>query len=320
MIKSKIREHNLDAPSLRQSLPDEPGVYLFKDISSRVIYVGKAKNIKKRVMSYFRPHPDLSHKTAVMMKKAKNLDYILTSTENEAFILESSLIKKYMPQYNVILRDDKQYPCLRLSMQDRYPRLNLVRKIRKDGALYFGPFSSTHSVRSTLKLIYRIFRIRKCKDRSLPSRARPCLNYQLDSCLGTCYHDVSISEYSEIVDQVKLFLEGKNSELIVQLKGKMKKASDLLDFEEAAHIRDQIRAVEKTIERQYVVSPRMEYMDIIGLAHKSGTFQIVIMFIRRGCLQGSRNYVIKDKIGLNKVRNDIGALVSGGNFTSFIAA
>lgn len=297
MNLTKLKEQNLDPNFLRRGLPNKPGVYLFKDKSSRVIYVGKAKDIKKRVMSYFRPPLDLPIKTALMIKKAKSLDYILTSTENEAFILESSLIKSHMPRYNVILRDDKQYPCLRLSIQDRYPRLNIVRKIKKDGALYFGPFSSTLSVRSTLKLIDRIFRMRKCRDRSLPSRPRPCLNYQLDRCLGPCSHDVPIAEYRDIVGQVKLFLEGRNRELIVQLKKEMKKASDLLDFEEAARIRDQIRAVEKTIERQYVISPRIEDLDIIALANKTGIFQIVIMFIRHGYLLGSRNYLIKDKIG-----------------------
>jgi len=283
--------------TIRLKLPVGPGVYLFKDRSGQVIYVGKAKNLKKRVLSYLRPLPELPHKTAVMMSWAKGIDYILTATENEAFILESNLIKKSMPRYNIILRDDKQYPCLRLDIKDTYPRLNMVRKMKKDGALYFGPFSSAYSVRSTLKLINRIFQLRRCKGGSLPKRSRPCLNYQLDRCPGPCTYDINISSYREIVDQVRLFLEGRNRELIRQLKKNMEMASDELNFEKAARIRDQVRAVENTIERQNVVSPRMEDQDIIGLAQKNGLFQLVILFVRKGCLLGSRDYIIKDKRG-----------------------
>lgn len=288
---------NLDPDSLRQNLPDGPGVYLFKDRSDRVIYVGKAKSIKKRLLSYFKPPTDLPHKTAIMMKKAQGLDYILTATEKEAFILERNLIKKHMPRYNIVLRDDKQYPCLRLDIKELYPRLGIVRKIKKDGALYFGPFSSANSVRCTLKLIDSIFQLRKCKGKRLPNRSRPCLNHQLGRCLGACVNNVSPSSYKEIVDQVKLFLEGRNRELISKLKRKMQRASDQLDFEKAAQIRDQIRAVENTIERQNVVSPKMEDQDIIGLAQKNGLFHLIILFVRRGNLMGSQDYLFKNEGG-----------------------
>ena len=286
-------QYELEPERLRQTLPDSPGVYCFKDLSGRVIYVGKAKNIKKRVLSYFRSHDDMSSKTALMMKKACGLDFILTSTEQEAFILESSLIKKYMPRYNVILRDDKQYPCLRLDINDSYPRLSMVRRIKKDGAVYFGPFSSANAVRSTRKTIDRVFKLRKCRGTGLPKRTRPCLNYQMDRCLGPCTNDVPVAEYSDIVKQVRLFLDGRNRELIGHLKKEMAETADNLDFEKAAGIRDQIRAIEKTVERQHVVSQRLEDQDVIGLSQEEDLYQVVNLFVRKGYVVGSRNYFFK---------------------------
>jgi excinuclease ABC subunit C len=297
MKRAVNAQYALDSGKLRQVLPDGPGAYLFKESSGRVVYVGKAKSLKKRVLSYFRTSEHLSHKTALMMKMASGLDFILTSTEKEAFILERNLIKKFMPRYNVILRDDKQYPCLRLNIKERYPRLGIIRKIKKDGSLYFGPFSSAHSVRSTLKAIDRVFQLRKCKEKGLPKRTRPCLNYQMDRCLGPCTYNVPLWEYRQIVKQVRLFLEGRNRELIDRLQKDMAGASDLLDFEKAAKIRDQIRAIEKTVERQHVVSPRLEDQDIVALAQGKGLFQVVILFVRQGCVVGNRDYLIKNPGG-----------------------
>jgi len=295
MNEAPLALQDLAPESLRLNLPEGPGVYIFKDGSDQIIYVGKAKNLKKRVLAYFKPPRELPHKTALMMNKAEGLDYFLTATEKEAFILEDTLVKRHMPRYNIILRDDKRYPCLRFDVQNPFPRLSIVRKIRKDGALYFGPFSSAHSVRSTLKLIDRIFHLRKCKGRDLPKRSRPCLNYQLGRCLGACVHEVSSSAYNEIVHQVKLFLEGRNRELVRQLKKNMTQASEQLDYEKAASIRDQIRAVEATVERQHVVSPKMEDLDVIGLAQENGRFQVVILFVRKGYLLGSRDYLFRNK-------------------------
>ncbi len=287
--------NNLEPNIFRLSLPEKPGVYLFKDHSDRIIYVGKAKNLKKRVLSYFKSLSDLPHKTALMMKNAKGLEHIITATENEAFILESNLIKKHLPRYNIILRDDKQYPCLRLSIKETYPRLNIVRRMKKDGAIYFGPFSSAYSVRSTLKFVDRIFQLRKCKVSNPPKRIRPCLNGQLGRCLGPCTKEVSPAKYEAIVQRVKLFLEGRNPALLKQLKKDMESASHQLNFEDAARIRDMIKAVENTIERQNVVSPKMQDHDVIGLAQKDGLFQLIILFIRRGLLLGSRDYVFREK-------------------------
>ncbi|NQU13672.1 MAG: excinuclease ABC subunit UvrC [Desulfobacteraceae bacterium] len=295
MNQTLTAQYELDPERLRGILPDRPGVYMFKDDSGRIIYVGKAKSLKKRVLSYFKPLPDLPHKTYLMMKKARGLDFLITSTEQEAFILESSLVKKSMPRYNIVLRDDKQYPCLRLDVREPYPRLKIARKIKKNRAVYFGPFSSANSVRSTLKVIERVFQLRKCKGRGLPKRTRPCLNYQMDRCLGPCTGDISESEYGEILHQVRLFLEGRNRELLGQLKRDMGEASENLDFEKAAKIRDQISAIGRTVERQHVVSQRLEDQDIIGLAQSGGIYQAVILFVRKGYLVGSRDYLLRNR-------------------------
>jgi excinuclease ABC subunit C len=289
-------QHTLDPKRLKKILPKDPGVYLFKDKSARVIYVGKAKNLNKRILSYFKTASDTSGKTARMMKKARGLDFIITSTEKEAFILERNLIKENMPRYNIVLRDDKQYPCLRLDIKNPYPRITIARKIKKDGGLYFGPFSSAQAVRNTLKVIDRVFQLRKCKSSALPKRSRPCLNYEMDRCIGPCTQDIPISLYHNIVKQVRLFLEGRNRELIHQLRRDMDKASNRMDYERAARIRDQINDIEKTVERQRMVSTRMEDQDIIGLAHNKGIFQVVILFVRKGYVVGTRDFLFKDTI------------------------
>jgi excinuclease ABC subunit C len=278
-------------------LPQTPGVYIFKDTSDHVIYVGKAKHIRKRVQSYFRAVDGMPRKTALMMKKARSLDWILTDSENEAFILESTLIKKYLPRYNIILRDDKRYPCLRLDMKETYPRLQIVRRIKKDGALYFGPFSSAHSVRSTLRVIDRIFQLRKCKDGRLPNRTRPCLDFQMGRCLGPCTEEVSPAVYQNVIQQVRLFLEGRNRELLEKLEKEMQGAAEVLDFERAARIRDQIRAIEHTVERQNVVSSHLDDKDVIGVAEEKTMVRIALLFVRQGYLTGSRHYMFRDQAG-----------------------
>jgi len=297
MIGLSEVQQELNIETLRCRLPEGPGVYLFKDLSGAVIYVGKAKNLKKRVLSYYRPAWDLPQKTSLMMHRARSMEYILTSTEKEAFILESNLIKKHLPRYNIILRDDKQYPWLRLAAKEAFPNLTIVRKPRKDGALYFGPFSSAGSVRSTMKLIDRIFDLRKCRTRTLPSRSRPCLNFQLGRCLGPCSEKIPPSTYREVVEQVRLFLEGRSMELLKFLKINMEAAAQRLDFEKAAKIRDQIKSVERTVEKQKVVAPKMGDQDVIGLAQKNGVFLVALLTVRDGYLTGSRDFLLKSQGG-----------------------
>jgi len=287
-------QYPLDLESLRKVLPHGPGVYLFAGPRDKVIYVGKAKNLKKRVLSYFRSSNHTPAKTARMMKMAQGLEFILTLTEKEAFILENDLIKKFKPRYNIILRDDKQYPCLRLNIREPYPRLGIVRKIKKDGALYFGPFSSANAVRSTTRVISRVFKLRKCRGQKLKHRERPCINFQMDRCLAPCARTVSNEVYGEMVKQVRLFLEGRNTELVGTLKRDMADAAARLDFEKAAEIRDRVRAIQKTVERQHVVSPRMADQDIIGIAQKEDVRQLAVMFVRRGHLLGSRHFLFED--------------------------
>jgi len=232
-----------------------------------------------------------------MLKMAKALEFILTLTEKEAFILENDLIKKHKPRYNIILRDDKQYPCLRLNILEPYPRLGIVRKIKKDGALYFGPFSSSNAVRSTTRVISRVFKLRKCKGWKLKHRDRPCINFQMDRCLAPCSRTVSEEAYGEMVNQVRLFLEGRNTELVGAMKTEMAQAASRLDFERAANIRDRIHAISKTVERQHVVSRRMMDQDIIGIAQKEEVHQLAVMFVRGGHLVGSRHFLFEDSNG-----------------------
>jgi len=297
MNEEQVLKLPLDPEILSMNLLENPGVYLFQDADGAVLYVGKAKNLKKRVLSYFRASSDRSSKTARMLKAAKILDYILTGTDKEAFILESNLIKKHLPRYNIILRDDKRYPSLRLDPREPYPGITVVRKVKKDGAYYFGPFSSSNAVRSTLKWIERIFPLRKCKGAHLPKRSRPCLNFQLGFCLGPCIHPVAAGTYLELVEQVRMFLQGRNRELLFTLKNKMETAAEARNFEEAARLRDQILAIEKTIEKQHVVSNKTDDLDVIGLARSPGHSQVAILFVREGHLTGSCHYPVKDEGG-----------------------
>ncbi len=295
MKQVPFKHQDLEPGSLRKSLPSKPGVYLFKDGADRILYVGKAKDLKKRVSSYIRPAEDLSGKTRMMLQKARSLETILTDTENEAFILEDTLIKRHMPRYNVIFRDDKRYPCLRLDIRQTYPGLQVVRRIRKDGAVYYGPFSSAGSVRDTLKLIETVFPLRKCRGNRPPKRSRPCLNFQLGRCLGPCTREVPADVYEELLAQVRLFLEGRNRELLMRLSEDMKNAAGSLQFERAARIRDRIRAMERIVERQNVVSGSMEDRDVIGLAVKGEVFQVANLQVRKGALAGSLGFRFRSR-------------------------
>ncbi|MBW1690611.1 MAG: excinuclease ABC subunit UvrC [Deltaproteobacteria bacterium] len=274
------------------TMPQKPGVYLFKNRAGRVLYVGKAKDLHKRLCSYFSAGRDQAYKSWLILRNAHSLDHIITATEKEALILEGNLIKKYRPRYNVKIKDDSNYPLLKLDITNKYPRLSIVRRMKNDGALYYGPFTSSSAVRSTLRLLGPIFPLRKCKANELPKRSRPCLNFQLGRCLAPCSEDVSPEEYQEIVDQVKLFLEGRNRELLARLRGIMQGASRELDFEKAARVRDQIRAVEKTVERQTVVSSGMKDQDVIGLCLSGKEAGIVILVVRTGYMVGTKHFTI----------------------------
>lgn len=277
-----------------ETIPHLPGVYLFKAPTGQVLYVGKARDLRKRVASYFRPEQTLPLKTQALVRRASDLDFVVTRTEKEALLLESSLIKRHRPRYNVILRDDKNYPALRLDPREPFPRLQIVRRFQKDGALYFGPYHSAHSLRETLKVLNRIFPLRQCKSRKLVPRKRPCLNYSLGRCLAACAGKVTEQEYGRVVDEVVLFLRGKTDRLQEKLRAGMREASEALDFERAALYRDRLRAVEEMLEAQVVVSDRLEDQDVVGLHFQEDSAEIVLLFVRHGAIVGQRGYSFRD--------------------------
>ena len=276
--------------SLREQiavLPHSPGVYLFEDRQNKVLYVGKAKDLKKRVSSYLRD--DQAIKTRLLMDRASDLSFMVTATEKEALLLENTLIKKHRPRYNVDLRDDKSYPCLRLTINEPFPRLEIMRRPKNDGALYFGPFSSAGAVRQTLKLMQRLFPLRKCKGKIGESK-RPCLNYQMGRCLGPCWGNVTEEEYNKVVQEAVYFLQGKRKELQQMLKREMEEAAESLDFERAAVLRDRYKAVSATLEKQHVVDPALRDADILGVSRGEEDLELAVLSLRGGSVVGSRSF------------------------------
>jgi excinuclease ABC subunit C len=271
-------------------LPNNSGVYLFKDRKGTILYVGKAGNIKHRVSSYFQRVGGKDVKTLAMLGKVSEIDTIVTDTEKEAFILENNLIKEHRPRYNVKLRDDKNYPCLRLTIEDEFPTLCIVRRIKKDRSLYFGPYPSATSLRETLKLIRRLFPIRTCLDTKFTSRLRPCINYEMGRCLGPCCDKTNPAQYREVVNQVRMFLEGKSRDLVERLEKRMEEESERLNFEAAAKIRDQIQHIETVIEKQKIVSSDFVDQDVIGFHRQDHTVIVHPLFIRAGKLLGGKGF------------------------------
>lgn len=264
------------------NIPTSAGVYLYKDKGGRIIYVGKARNLKNRVSSYFRPDNQLTAKTRAMMSHAVSIEFLTTSTEKEALLLEASLIKKHRPHYNIVLRDDKQYILFRIAVKNPYPRLEVVRKVKKDGAHYFGPFTSSQAARETWKTLHTVFPLRRCNDRAMKNRVRPCLYHHIGLCLAPCSGNVSQEEYFSIIQKVELFLSGKSRELMEHITQKMEEASEKLEFEEAAKLRDQRIAIEKTIEKQGVVFHNGADMDVMGLCSRGDGLALAVLFVRGG--------------------------------------
>jgi excinuclease ABC subunit C len=296
-IKNRGNEAGSMSADFLRSIPKNPGVYLMKNRQGQVLYVGKAKDLRKRLSSYQRSSSVTSPKTVLLLKKVVSIDTILTHTEKEAFILESSLIKKHRPRFNIELKDDKSYPRIKVTLGEEWPRVYITRRRQKDGSRYFGPYSSAGAMRSTLKLINRIFPLRRCKGRNVKKRVRPCLNYQMGCCLAPCSGKVDNKQYRRMVDSVLLILEGKNRELLNQLKNEMQKASEVLDFEKAAILRDQLHALIKTLEKQVVVSNLDKDQDVFGYARKGAGVGIAVINIRQGMVLGKLVYFLLDPIG-----------------------
>jgi len=288
-------------PSIKELLekakqfPLKPGVYLMKDSNATVIYVGKAKILKNRVSSYFQKHHSTERKTAVMVSKVYDIDTIVTATEKEALILENNLIKEYRPRFNVIFRDDKEYPYLRLSVKEAFPNLTIARKPKKDGNRYFGPFASAQAVRETLKVIKKLFPLRKCSTRKMNNK-RPCMYYQLGQCFAPCSKEVEKKDYFQVVQDVQLFLQGRKKEIIPQLKKRMGNASEDLDFELAAQLRDRISGIEKTLEKQIIVQNDFTDRDVFSFFTENNQAGITALFIRAGRMTGSRYFFLKNII------------------------
>ena len=275
------------------SLPSRPGVYLMRDRSGKVIYVGKAKELRARVRSYFRGGDGRSQ-IQFLLRRVEDIETLVTGNEKEALILENNLIKQYRPRYNVLLKDDKSYVSIRVNVRHPWPRIIATRKIVKDGSRYFGPYSSALGVRETLDIVERHFLLRTCTEHNFKNRARPCLQYQIKRCSAPCVLPVDPKEYQENLQRALLFIEGKRQELLGELKEKMRERADALEFEAAAKIRDQIQAVERTVEKQRMVSHWGADQDIFGMYREGGFIEVQALFVRQGKLTGNQAYALED--------------------------
>ncbi len=276
------------------NIPRDSGVYRFKDRGGKVLYVGKAVNLRNRLGSYLKTPDRHDPKTALMLKKMDRVDYIITAGGREALILERNLIKEHHPRYNVMLRDDKNYLCLRLDPQEEFPALRFVRRFSADGALYFGPYTVAGMARETLKVMQEVFRVRTCKEGRLAPRSRPCLEFQLQHCLGPCAGMVNSEDYGKAVQEAVLFLKGHSRMLIKKLKEEMEQAAAHHDFERAAGLRDRIRAITNTLERQDMARPSFKDQDVVGLAQGNGQALILVLVVRGGLVTGSREYLFPE--------------------------
>ena len=269
-------------------LPDKPGVYLMHDSTGRVIYVGKAKNLNNRVRSYFRASGRQSVKVETMVSHVDDLETIMTDSEIEALILECNLIKKYRPRYNIMLRDDKSYPYLKVTLQEEFPRMYITRRVIKDGGKYYGPYPDVGALRSTMKLLRSLFPVRNCRNMN---QERPCLQYHIQRCLAPCAGKVSRQEYGELVKSICLALDGKTQELRKMLKQNMQEASENYEFEQAARYRDQLQAVNRLEESQKAVLEGGD-MDIIGYGADAFNVCLQVFFVRGGKLIGRKEFML----------------------------
>jgi excinuclease ABC subunit C len=275
------------------SYPALPGVYLMRDADEHVLYVGKAKNLRNRLRSYFSAGGDGRAQIRFLMEKVAQVEAIVTDTEKEALLLENTLIKKYRPRYNIDLRDDKTYVSVRIDPQEEFPTIKAVRNVRKDGARYFGPYASAGAIRHTLKEIHRIFPLRRHSLSTCKSRGRPCLYYQIGQCSGPCHGLISRVDYAKLVEGVIAFLEGREDEVQALLTTRMQLASEQLRFEEAARLRDQIGALKTSVEKQKVAGVEGGDQDVFGLHREGGEVEVAALFIRRGMLIGRRIFSIE---------------------------
>lgn len=292
MISSMNPRWN-ELKDLIKDFPTQSGVYLMKSNADKILYVGKAKSLRNRVRNYFQD--SLDHpKTLVLVKQIHNIEYILTKTEVEAFLLEATLIKKHRPKYNIRLKDDKSYPYIKLTWKEAYPRLYLARKVKKDGSLYFGPYTSGGAVHGTIRFLNRTFKIRDCTDAVFKSRKRPCLSYQIGRCTAPCVQYIEQDDYKGEVEGAMMFLKGQNKKALKGLKEKMMKVAEEEKFEVAARLRDSIESIKSILEKQAVVNDTIEKdQDVIGYFGDDRGTVIQTLHIRQGRVLGTRPHYMQ---------------------------
>ncbi|WP_407354805.1 excinuclease ABC subunit UvrC [Methanolobus sp. WCC5] len=274
-----------------KTLPGLPGVYLMKDISGDVIYVGKAKSLDKRVRQYFQSGKNLSPKTVTLVRHIDDIEYIITDSEIDALVLEANLIKKYRPRYNVRLKDDKRYPYVKITINAEFPRIFLTRRRLMDGALYFGPYTNVKAIRTTLDIVSRVFMLRQCKKKIEPGRTRPCLNYHIRRCMAPCKEGLDSNEYRRRVMEAVRFLKGDTAGLLKELESKMDSLSRVQDYESAAVVRDQIMAV-RSLSEQQIASSGTDDRDVLAAVADEKTIYIQVFYVRHGSMVGKADFTL----------------------------
>jgi excinuclease ABC subunit C len=285
----------LVTPEDLKMLPDRPGVYLMKDNNGKIIYVGKAISLKNRVRSYFQASRNLSIRIQNMVNLVDRVEYITTDSEMEALVLECNFIKEEHPKYNIRLRDDKQYPWVKITLSESFPQVYITRKMKKDGSKYYGPYTNVSSLRETFRLIRQIFPLRSCRhDLDREKIERPCLNYHIRRCLAPCAGEINQESYREMIHQICIFLEGRQDELLEKLQQAMVEASEQREYEKAARFRDQVNAIRKVLEKQKVVSDSGDDSDIFGLAQDRRGSVVQVFQVRRGKLVGREYFLLTE--------------------------
>jgi excinuclease ABC subunit C len=296
-----------------ERLPDHTGVYIFRDAEGKSIYIGKALSLRSRVRSHFHAGRSLNARSINMYNRVATIDYITTGSEVESLILESNLVKEHLPEYNIRLKDDKHFPYLRVDPSQTYPKVEITRRLRRDGARYFGPYTRPGSLRETLRLLRRVFPYRTCTDYKLRTVKRPCLDYHIRRCAGPCAGAVTAEDYRAMMEELQLFLEGRRTQLARRLKARMEEASADLKFERAAELRDQLRAVEDVMEKQAIISPTMQDQDVIAYAESAsgpgegdsetgvkaagGIVAVTVLQVREGKLIDRTWFVLEEAAG-----------------------
>ncbi len=279
--------------SILATLPDSPGCYLMKDEQGKIIYVGKAINLKNRVKSYFQASNDHSYKTKQMVRNVRDIEWIVVASELEALILEMNLIKQHRPFYNVRLKDDKRYPYIKIHWQDDFPKLSVTRNLVQDGSRYFGPYTSVWAVHQTLDILRKIFPYLTCAREITGNDPRPCLYYDIHLCSGPCIGAISKKDYRQMIEDLARFLEGKTDPVLKRLQKEMDSASEAMNYEKAALIRDQIQAIQRVVERQKIISTERKDSDVIAMARSNGEACVQVFFIRSGKLIGREYFILE---------------------------